>query len=268
MVQIGNVTIGEGQPKICVAITETDQKAIIAAADILVSKSIDVIEWRMDFYQKIQEWDMVEETLHRLDMSMCGKPLLVTIRTSGEGGKCDISVEDYQELLLKIANTGYVDMIDVEAFMGITYEELKDTSVSWTETYASLVDLIQQLQKKVKVVGSYHDFDKTPSYQEMWDRLHFMETIGMDIAKMAVMPRDKRDVLKLMAVTLDASEDMRIPLVTMSMGDIGSISRIAGEAYGSSMTFGSVGQASAPGQIAVNRLEEALDLLHQCYKRR
>ena len=44
MVQVGDVSIGSGKPKICASITETDRKSIIAAADILLQKRVDIIE--------------------------------------------------------------------------------------------------------------------------------------------------------------------------------------------------------------------------------
>ena len=53
MVQVGDVSIGSGKPKICASITETDRKSIIAAADILLQKRVDIIEWRIDYYSEV-----------------------------------------------------------------------------------------------------------------------------------------------------------------------------------------------------------------------
>ena len=39
------------------------------------------------------------------------------------------------------------------------------------------------------------------------------------------------------------------PIITMSMAATGVISRVCGEVFGSALTFGAVGKASAPGQI-------------------
>ena len=88
--------------------------------------------------------------------------------------------------------------------------------------------------------------------------------MGCDILKIAVMPNSKQDVLTL----LSATEEMyrahaHQPLVTMSMGGQGVISRLCGEVFGSSMTFGAVGQTSAPGQIPMERLNSMLEMLHQ-----
>ena len=53
------------------------------------------------------------------------------------------------------------------------------------------------------------------------------------------------------------------PIITMSMAGTGVISRLCGEVFGSSMTFGAARKASAPGQMGVNDLSTVLDLLHK-----
>ena len=91
-----------------------------------------------------------------------------------------------------------------------------------------------------------------------------MQELGADILKIAVMPQNSRDVLTL----LSATEEMtrlyaERPLITMSMGGTGLISRLCGETFGSAVTFGAVGKTSAPGQIAADELAQVLELLHR-----
>ena len=259
MVQVGDVSIGSGKPKICASITETDRKSIIAAADILLQKRVDIIEWRIDYYREAGHWDMVLETLQRLKMSLYGRPLLVTFRTKEEGGSQEIETAAYRELLDHIAQSGLVDMIDVEVFKDFTYEELAgDRTPEVQERFENLKQWIESLRQRVVVVGSYHNFDRTPEDAELKDRLQIIDESGVDIPKMAVMPANRLDVMRLMMFTLQMAEQMDKPLITMSMSRIGSISRISGEAFGSAVTFGSIGQESAPGQLPVNKLEEML----------
>ncbi len=90
-----------------------------------------------------------------------------------------------------------------------------------------------------------------------------MQQLGADITKIAVMPQNKKDVLTLLCAT----EQMQCqyadrPFVTMSMGSIGSISRIAGEIFGSAITFGAVQKSSAPGQIKAKKLKQMLQMIH------
>ena len=114
------------------------------------------------------------------------------------------------------------------------------------------------------VVGSNHDFDKTPSKSDLIYRLRKMQDLGADIPKIAVMPQSAADVITL----LDATQEMHTkyadrPIITMSMSGMGSISRIACEAFGSCLTFGSGDKASAPGQIHAQELHGLLKSIHQ-----
>ena len=90
-----------------------------------------------------------------------------------------------------------------------------------------------------------------------------MEKCGADVCKMAVMPNSPDDVLNLLSATNDAHALINRPLITMSMGKWGLISRLSGELFGSSLTFGCVGNASAPGQIEADELNTVLQIIHK-----
>ena len=113
------------------------------------------------------------------------------------------------------------------------------------------------------VIASSHEFKCTPSKDEMIRRMQKMQDMGADILKIAVMPQTKADVLTLLCATEEMARcHAERPLITMSMSPSGVISRICGEAFGSAMTFGAVGQTSAPGQIPVEHLNAVLEILH------
>lgn len=263
MVKIKELVIGEGMPKICVPIVGTTQEEILDKAQEILQESVDIVEWRIDFYTDVEEEDKVVQTADLLQ-SILGKiPLLVTFRTAKEGGERAISFEKYEALLNDIAKSGKADAIDVEMFRG--YDDSTGV-VGWNVADAcnqKMLELVESLSKNVTVIGSYHDFYKTPNQSEIAERLSFMDKMGVAIPKMAVMPQSREDVIALMDGTMLAkSRIANKPVITMSMGDLGKISRIAGESFGSAVTFGCLGQASAPGQIAVGELKKALELLH------
>ena len=82
-----------------------------------------------------------------------------------------------------------------------------------------------------------------------------MQDMNADIPKIAVMPQNKKDVLTLLAATEEMTTNYADrPIITMSMAGTGVISRLCGEVFGSSMTFGAAKKASAPGQMGVNDL--------------
>ena len=90
-----------------------------------------------------------------------------------------------------------------------------------------------------------------------------MEALGADIAKIAVMPNSPADVLTLLSATEQAFRTLSCPVISMSMKGTGLVSRLSGEIFGSCLTFGSVGGASAPGQIDVTELKMILETMHR-----
>ena len=175
-------------------------------------------------------------------------PCSATSRTKKEGGEKAIDTKDYKELNLRAAKTGYVDFIDVEIFTG-------------DDVVREIIDGAHAAG--VRVIASNHDFFKTPAKSDIIYRLRKMQDMGADIPKIAVMPQSKRDVLTLLCATEEMVTDYADrPIITMSMAGTGVISRLCGEVFGSSMTFGAAKKASAPGQMGVNDLNTVLDLLH------
>ena len=110
---------------------------------------------------------------------------------------------------------------------------------------------------------SNHDFKKTLTYEQIIARLCNMQEYDADICKIALMPQNKEDVLTLLKATKDMTEKYADrPIVSMSMSKKGLISRIAGEVFGSCLTFGSASKASAPGQINARELDTILEIIH------
>ncbi len=248
-VEVRNIKIGEGVPKICVPIVGVTKEEIIAEAKTFDSIPVDVVEWRVDWFEGVFEFDKVEDVLKDLREALGETPILFTFRTSKEGGEKAIEAELYKELNINTAKTGYVDLVDVEVFTGD--------------------DIVKEIvaaahECGVKVVASNHDFDKTPEKDDIVGRLRKMQDLGADIPKIAVMPQNKKDVLTLLSATEEmASEYADRPIITMSMAGTGVISRLCGEVFGSALTFGAAKKASAPGQMGVDDLQTVLQLLHK-----
>ena len=247
-VKVRNIEIGNGVPKICVPIVGVTKDEIIAEAKTFDSIPVDVVEWRVDWFEGVFEFDKVEDVLKDLREALGETPILFTFRTSKEGGEKAIEAEPYKELNIAAAKTGYVDLVDVEAFTG---DEVVKTIINAAH------------EAGVKVIASNHDFFKTPEKEEIIRRLRMMQDFGADIPKMAVMPTCKQDVLTLLSATLEMSEKYADrPIITMSMAGTGVVSRLTGETFGSALTFGAASKASAPGQVGVHELKQVLDIIH------
>lgn len=248
-VKVRNIEIGAGIPKICVPIVGVTKEEIITEAKTFDSIPVDVVEWRVDWFENVFEFDKVEDVLKDLREALGDTPILFTFRTSKEGGEKAIEPEPYKELNIKAAQSGYVDLVDVEVFTGD--------------------DIVKDIVKNahacgVKVVASNHDFDKTPEKDEIVKRLRKMQELDADIPKIAVMPNCKKDVLTLLSATEEMyTEYADRPIITMSMAGTGVISRLCGEVFGSALTFGAAKKASAPGQMGVEDLKIVLELLHK-----
>ena len=246
-IKVRDLVIGSGTPKICIPIVGRTEGEIMSLASQMQASAADLVEWRADWFEAVSDAAAVCQLLGKMRELLGNLPLLMTFRTKREGGEREISPDEYVLLYEKAMETGCVDMIDAELFMG----------------EAVLGKLIRMAHERgVRLVASNHDFNKTPDKAEMIRRLRMMDDAGADILKIAVMPRDASDVLDLLDVTRMMNEGLTDkPLITMSMGQLGMITRIAGETFGSAVTFGSMGQASAPGQINAAKLKEILTIM-------
>ena len=246
--KVKNIVFGEGIPKICAPLVATGYEVLIKEAARFPSLPIDVAEWRADWYEGILSPDTSLEALPGLTDALKGIPLLFTFRTHKEGGNLPASADAYCELLRRAIGSGFIDIVDVELFTG-------DGIVR------ELTDLAHR--NGIRVILSSHDFSATPDKEEILNRLKHMEALGADIAKIAVMPNSPADVLTLLSATEQAFRTLSCPVISMSMKGTGLVSRLSGEIFGSCLTFGSVGGASAPGQIDVTELKMLLETMHR-----
>lgn len=238
VLKIKGVRFGEGLPKICLPLTGQGIPALLSQAQQMASLPGDLYEWRMDgFYGELLP------ALPQLREALGDKPLLCTLRTKGEGGQGELSPEEYEAQLTALLEAGGVDLIDIELSSG-------------EERTARLVELAHS--QGVAAVVSKHDFAKTPPQEEIAATLVRMKDLGADLPKYAVMPRDAGDVLTLLEATWQASRRVG-PVITMSMGELGKLTRAAGGVFGSCVTFGVGVQASAPGQIGAEDLRAILE---------
>lgn len=243
-VTLRQTVLGSGRPKIAVPITGATEAAILAQATAVKAAKPDLVEWRIDYFEGVTDAQQLTATGTQLRAVLGDLALLTTFRTHGEGGELALSDDAYFKICDAVIAGGYTDAIDVERYHN-------ETAVK------AVVEKAHAQQ--VKVIMSNHDFDKTPVAAEIVQRLTSMAAFGADVPKMAVMPQSVEDVLTLLTATHQAASTLAQPIITMSMADLGKVSRIAGEVFGSAVSFGTVGAASAPGQISLTHLQHDLD---------
>jgi 3-dehydroquinate dehydratase I len=249
-IKIRDVVIGEGRVKAIVPITGTTADEAMAQARVIgASAQTDIVEFRIDFLDVALDAAELAALGPKVASELKGKPLIVTFRTKAEGGNKAIADADYGALYETLLKAQFADLIDVEMFRS---EAMVRRLVAAAHNVGAFI------------VMSSHDFASTPPAAELLARLRRQQELGADVLKLAVMPRDPGDVLELLHATWEmASRYAERPMMTMSMGGTGVVSRLAGEIFGSSMCFGMIGRASAPGQVEVDRLTDVLDIVHR-----
>jgi 3-dehydroquinate dehydratase I len=245
---VRGVVIGRGMPKVCVPLTGKSISELREEAALIKRVDADMVEWRADFFNDIEEVGEVMAALTVIRSSLPEIPLIFTFRSSKEGGEKELSLKEYVKLNERVTESGLVDFIDVELF----------------SDEGAVKKLVKKAHENhVLVIVSTHDFEKTPPKEEILYRLRKAQELGADLPKIAVMPKDASDVLTL----LEASHIMSTqyadrPIVAISMAGTGMISRLSGELFGSALTFGTAKKASAPGQMPAAELKKVLSLFH------
>ncbi len=246
-VTIKNITLGAGKPGICLPVVGKTIEEIRLQTENIIKNPVDIVEWRADWFENTADASAADEAIRTIHSIIGNIPLLYTIRTAKEGGELSLPFVQYAALVENAAGNPLVDAVDVEIL---------------SSSQADITALITGLKKHAAVIASSHDFEKTPDKEKIVERLQYMEFCGADICKIAVMPQNTEDVLTLLGATDRAHKILNCPVITMSMGKYGLISRLCGEVFGSALTFGCAGRASAPGQIDAAELNTVLDILH------
>ena len=243
--------IGQGQPLICVSVMGHTKEEIVNSIESLVKESTDMIEWRVDFFDKADDLYEVENVLKAIKVLVEKTILVFTYRSKKQGGEGQLDLNTILKIQHLAAKSKVCDLIDYEYFAASSAN--KD---------------IEELKKEgARIIVSHHDFNETPEKRTIEILLEEMKKSKADIVKIALMPNKMIDVLNLLEKTNEFHEKYpETPLITMSMGKLGSVSRITGEYFGSCVTFGAGKIASAPGQFAKDDLKLILENIHKSLK--
>ena len=246
---IKNIVIGAGQPKMIVSTTASHGEAVKEFVRQQAKRPEPAaIELRLDLLDNGEDAAAMAQLTRELYAMLPHKLLLVTFRTQAEGGDKALDDQRYGELCHQLLTRGRMDLLDIEMYRG-------------KPRVTQLIALAHR--QGVRVILSSHDFHQTPSQEDIIARLRQQQAMGADILKFAAMPHHAEDVLRMLCATLEmAQRYAQRPLLTMSMGGLGALSRLAGELSGSALTFGMAGSASAPGQLEAGELSATLAMLH------
>jgi 3-dehydroquinate dehydratase-1 len=243
----GQPLAGGRLPAVCAPLVARSTEALAAEARAVAAKRPDLLEWRVDFFEAIGDTAAVLAAAAAVRQAAGDLPILFTRRAQREGGQA-IPLDEPAVVALyeDVIATGQVDLVDFEM-----------------DNDASHVARVRALARAAgkPLVLSFHDFQRTPDDAQLAARFAQAQALGGDVAKVAVMPQSLEDVHRLLGATLAASRKLDIPVISMSMGGLGAVSRLCGGVFGSALTFAVGAAASAPGQMPIEDVRAGLAVL-------
>lgn len=210
---------------ICAPIMEKESRYVLKSAERAIDLGADILEFRIDTLENPDSSE-IQQLIIDID-----HPIIATNRMKSEGGFFSGREEERISILIKAAE--YADIVDIELQ---TRDKLRGKVIK-----ASKSNII-----------SYHDFKKTPTFEELLDVVKKEKEIG-DIAKFAVMASNYKDTLTVLKVLLEVQNTIGI-----SMGEIGKYTRVVAPLFGSPITFASIDKESAPGQLDIETTRNIL----------
>lgn len=232
VVQLGKEKIQT--PAICAAVIDSDINSMKDNLEKALAEGADIVELRLDKLEDPTGW----ESLLQKDI-----PTIVTNRSKKEGGHFQGNENERIEVLLDAVETG-VSCVDVEL-----------------STSKKKLDQILEATDKndTSLIMSFHDFNKVPTRQELLRKANQMVEAGCDIAKLIGFANEHKDSLKILDFLIQASEDIEVPIITFAMGEKGKFTRVTAPLLGSPITYASIEEKTAPGQLDISAVNEILE---------
>lgn len=249
-IQVQGKPLGGGAlPAIITPLVGKTLAAILDEVAAIVPKAPDLLEWRVDFFADLADTKAVIDAALSIRQAAGGIPVLLTRRNVTEGGvPIPITEPAVVAMYSAACAARCVEMIDYELSNAREdLQRLREVSAA----------------NGIAMIMSYHNFQLTPDADTLDGKFAAAERLGADVAKVAVMPSNPQDVLALLAATDRARQALNIPLISMSMGGLGSLSRIMGWVYGSAASFAVGKSSSAPGQLSIEELRAVLPTIRR-----
>lgn len=220
----------------------------------VIRSNPNLIELRYDYIDNVQNitQNFIKEVLDNINPKI---PVIFTFRNHNEGGQMNID-EISRFNLLKILILSRPNYLDIEMNTERRY-------------LAELIDLANQ--NDVKLIFSYHNFNETPPYEVISDQIQefikiLEDEFGFDskrlekvILKLVFKANSFEDNLKSLKICREFSRK-NTNVISFCMGTLGIFSRILCVLNGSILTYASIIEETAPGQINIEDLRDSLDL--------
>lgn len=207
---------------ICVSVVEKNPESVVQIAN-----SAEMAEIRIDLCE-------LDENTVKSVFSNISHPTIATCRP-------DYCNDEQRSLLLKTAILSGACYVDVEIESAT---EFKNDIISFAHEHGC------------KVIISYHNYENTPSIEELRNIIDTCFSQKADIAKVATTALSQRDSAVVLSLYAEYEN-----LVALAMGENGKISRIANVCLGSPFTFVAIDKqhCSAAGQLTAAQMQTILN---------
>jgi 3-dehydroquinate dehydratase-1 len=216
---------------IAVPLTDRDFRDRVRKAK---EEGADLIELRVDQFENTE----VDYVLERVNfVKDAGLKTILTVRSPEEGGR---EVKNRREIFEKVAPS--CDFADIE----LSSREL-------------IIPVRNAVSKGGgRLIVSFHNFELTPPNWIVREVLREGHRYG-GIPKVAVKANSYEDVARLLCV----GNQEKYEKILISMGDLGRVSRLAGYLFGSVITYASLGESLAPGQLPLKDMVKLRELFYK-----
>lgn len=235
MLKIGNYEFET--PAICASVIGDTVDVMMARLDKAIGQGADVVELRLDRLQDQAEWS---------ELNQDKIPTIITNRTIREGGSFKGSESDRIGVLLEAVDEK-VACIDIEFSTSRKYLDKVIDAVEDSET---------------SLILSFHTHDKIPPVNELIETAESMQDLGCDMAKLIGYADHFTDGINILDFMLEAYDHIDIPVIAFAMGEEGKFTRLVSHLFGSPITYASIDEATAPGQINVVEMKRFLELMN------
>lgn len=217
-----------GTPRVVGVISHLETLARLATG---TERECDIVEVRLDFIGA----DAPQWMEHARAIEARGLPVVVTVRLAEEGGQWN--QPDESRLPLFENALGHLAAADIE---------LRSPLVEQVSALAR--------QHQRALIVSHHDFEKTPTLDELRHIMTRAATYGT-VVKISAFIRTEQDIATLRALF---HEKCPVPLCLIGMGSLGAQTRVEFPKLGSCLTYGYLDTPVAPGQVSAPELMRLL----------
>ncbi|MHA1754863.1 MAG: type I 3-dehydroquinate dehydratase [Candidatus Odinarchaeia archaeon] len=225
------------KPLICVSVIRKTVTDCLEVINRLNDESVDLIELRLDYLSPFPDYTQLK------NLFTIKKPKIITIRSKKEGGKLNLPESERIKIIDKVLKEK-IEYIDLEY-------SLKNVKKR----------IIAAQDNNVKIILSYHDFNQTPSLNELKNKFQKMKQLKPDIIKIATYVNSTKDVFTLLNL-LDYGVESNSNVTIIGMGEKGKVTRILNPLLGSKIIYCSLpSEPAAPGQLDYKKTLEILNEL-------